>query len=151
MDLERQVVPHLVGGIGRVEQERRPGPGVLEHLLLPEQPELVTGHEVGRLHEVGGADRLRTEAEVGDGRRPGLLRVVDEVALGEQPGVLADDLDRRLVGPHRAVGAEAEEQRRHLAGRAGDGEVAVDVEAQVGHVVGDPDGEAPLGAGRRRG
>ncbi len=100
--------------------------------------------EVGLLHEVGGADRLGTEAEVGDGDRARLPRVVDEVALGEQPGALADDLHRRLVRPDGAVRAEAVEQGLDLAGRAPDAERAVDREAEVRHVVVDANRELPL-------
>ena len=120
--------------------------GELEDLRLAEQAELVAGDEVGVLDQVGRADRLRAEAQVRDGDRARLLRVVDEVALGEQVGALADDLDRRLVGADRAVRAEAEEHRLDLAGRPRVAEVAVDRQAQVGDVVVDADGEVALRA-----
>ena len=47
------------------------------------------------------------------GHRSGLLRVVNEVALGKVRRFAADDLDRVLVGAHGAVRAEAVEQRAH--------------------------------------
>ena len=42
----------------------------------------MAGDEVGLADQVGRADRPRAEAQVRDGDRAGLLRVVDEVALG---------------------------------------------------------------------
>jgi hypothetical protein len=110
------------------------GGRVLEHLHPLEQPELVARHEAGALDEVGGPDRIGTEAQVRHGDRARLLRVVDEVALGEEVGALPDDLHRALVGADRSVGAEAEEQGLHLAG--GTGVVELDrSQAQVGDVV----------------
>ena len=83
------------------------------------------------------------EAEVGDGHRPRLLGVEDEVALGEEVGLLADDLDRVAVGAHSAVRAEAVEEGAHgvlrLGVKAGDG-----LQAQVRHVVADADREVAL-------
>ena len=124
---------------------------MVEHRHLLEQAELVAGDEVGILDEVRRADRLRPEAQVRHRHRTRLLRVVDEVALGEQVGVLADDLHRRLVRPDRAVGAEPEEHRLHLTGRPRVAEGVVDVEAQPGDVVVDADGEPPLRWPRRPG
>jgi hypothetical protein len=123
--------------------------GELDDLGSLEQAELVAGDEVRALDEVGRADGLGTEAQVRDGDRPGLLGVVDEVALGEQVRALADDLDRRLVGADGAVRAEPEEHRLDLAGRAGVAEFGVDRQAQVGDVVVDADREVLLGLARR--
>ncbi len=103
----------------------------------------MAGDEVGLVDQVGGRDRLRPEAEVGDRDPARLLRVVDEVALGVEVRPLADDLHRGLVRPDRSVGAEAEEERLDLAGRARDPELGVDREAEVRDVVVDPDGELP--------
>ena len=142
--------PRAAGGptprraVGAVEQERGAGLGAVEHRHLLEQAELVAGDEVGVLDEVRRADRLGPEPQVRHGHRARLLRVVDEVALGEQVGVLADDLHRRLVGPDGAVGAEPEEHRLHLTGSAAVAERVVDVEAQPGDVVVDADREPPL-------
>ncbi len=52
---------------------------------------------------------------------PGLLGVVDEVALRVVGRVLADDLDGVLVGAHRAIGTEAVEERPdHIASFRGE-------------------------------
>jgi hypothetical protein len=61
---------------------------------------------------------------VRDRDRARLLRVVDEVALDEAVGLLADDLDRALVRADRAVGPEAVEHGAHDV-------VLLDVEARV--------------------
>ena len=150
LDAARQVIPDLVGPVRGVEQERRAVLRRLEHLGLAEQPELVAGNEVGVLDEVRRADGLGPEAQVRHGDRARLLGVVDEVALGEQVGALADDLDRCLVRADRAVRAEPEEHRLDLAGRTWVPELAVDRQAEVRHVVVDADREVPLGPRRRR-
>ena len=72
----------------------------------------MAGDEVGLGDQVAGADRLGAEAQVRDGDGAGLLRIVDEVALGEVVGILADDLDGVLVGAHGAVRAQAVEEAR---------------------------------------
>ena len=120
---------------------------VAEHVESVEQPELVTGNEIGLLHQVGRPNRLRTEAQVRHGHRTGLLRVVHEVALRIQIGFVTDDLDRRLVRTDGAVAAERVEHRR--APGLIDEERVVDVEAQVGDIVDDADGEASLGCVER--
>ena len=109
----------------------------------------MAGDEVGAVDQVGRPDRLRPEPQVRHRDRARLLRVVDEVALGVEVGALADDLHRALVRAHRAVGAEPEEHRLHLARRAGVHELRVDRKAQAGDVVVDPDGEvSPWAIGR---
>ena len=112
--------------------------------IFSSRPNWWQADEVGILDEVGRADRFRPEPQVRHRHRTRLLRVVDEVALGEQVGVLADDLHRRLVGPDGAVGAEPEEHRLHLTGRPRVAEPVVGVEAQPGDIVVDADGEPPL-------
>ena len=82
LDLDRELLPDLVRAVGAVEQEGRPGLGELEHVDPLEEAELVAGHEVGVVDQVGRVDRPRAEAEVRDGDRARLLGVVDEVALG---------------------------------------------------------------------
>ena len=101
----------------------------------------MAGDEVRALDEVGGADRLGTESQVGHGDRARLLGVVDEVALGEEVGALADDLHRRLVGADGAVRAKPEEHGLDFAGRSGVVELGVDRQAEVGDVVVDADRE----------
>ena len=82
---------------------------------------------------------------MGDGDRAGLLRVVDEVSLREEIRLLADDLDRVLVGAHRAVGAETVEHRRRDIGLLGS-ERRIPRERRVRHVIHDADGEVTLRA-----
>ena len=62
-----------------------------------------------------------------------------------EPLQLADDLDAVLVGADRAVGAEAEEQRPHPAGRL---QIAYGVPGQTEarHVIHYPHGKAGRGA-----
>ena len=94
--------------------------------------------------QVARAQGSRAEAQVRDGHRAGLLRIVDEVSLRVVAGPLADDLDRVLVGSDGAVGAKAEEDRpHHVAGL--DVELAVVVEGKMGHVVDDAHGEVAPG------
>ena len=47
LHLARQLVPDLVGGQRRVQQERRARRGVLEHVDLVDELELVAGDEAG--------------------------------------------------------------------------------------------------------
>ena len=61
-----------------------------------------------------------------------------------QVRLVSEDLDRVLVRPDRAIGAEPEEQRAHRV-LSLDVERCVIGEAGVGHVVDDPDREPPLG------
>jgi len=100
----------------------------------------VHGDEFRIADEVGRADRLRAEAQVRDGQAARLLGVVHKVSLREERGVLADDLDRVLVGAHGTVAAKpVEEGARH----AGEGQVEGGVvrEGETGHVVADAHGE----------
>ena len=55
----------------------------------------MTGNKIRlvQLHEVGGADGFRPEAQVGHRHGAGLLRVIIEVALGKVIGLFADNLD----------------------------------------------------------
>ena len=131
--------------IRRVQQEdARPAPRVLEHVDLVQELELMAGDEAGAIDQVGRADRTRARAQVRDRDRAGLLRVVDEVALHVEVGLLADDLDRVLVGADRAVGAEAVEHRRRRRRPARCRTTRSHGERRVRHVVDDADGEVVL-------
>ena len=111
LHLARQLLPDLVGRVGRVQQEDRPLRRVFEHVDPFQELELMARDEPGLRDQIGRPDRTGARAQVGDRRRARLLGVVDEVALRVAVGLLADDLDRVLVGAHRAVGAEAVEHR----------------------------------------
>ncbi len=108
----RELVPDLVHAVVRVEQERAAGHQVLEHVVAVQEDRLMAGDEIGLADQVDRANRLRAEAQVRDGHRAGLLRVIDEVALRVVVGVLADDLDGILVGADRAVRAQPVEHAR---------------------------------------
>ncbi len=144
LHLRRQVIPHLVRGERRVQQKRGARRRVFEDVDLVDELELMTGDEAGAVHQVRGSDRLLARAQMRDGDRAGFLRVVDEVALREELGFLADDLDRVLVGADRAVRAEpVEQRRRHIVGLGR--ERRIPRQRQVRHVVDDADGEVVLG------
>ena len=100
----------------------------------------MTRDETGFGDEVGGLDRVRAETQVRNRLRAGFVRVVDEIALCAETGVLGDDLDGVLVGADRAVRTEAIEDGAGDVG-ALDRERRVDGQTGVRNVVIDPDGE----------
>lgn len=108
-----------------------------------EEVDVVTCDEVGLTDQVRGTDGLGSEPQVRDGHGPGLLGVVDEVALRVPVGFGPDDLDGVLVCADGAIAAQPEEDgSNHIVGL---GPAAlVDVEAGVGDVVDDADGEVIL-------
>ena len=125
-----------------VQQNRGPGPRVIENIHPLDEVELVACDEAGVSDQIGRTDRVRTETKMGDRHRPRLLRVVHEVSLHVEVGFFADDLDRILVGADRSVCSEAEEDGSD--DRVGlDVEFRIPVERKVGHVVDDSDRETP--------
>ena len=76
-----------------VQQQHGAGGGMFEDIAPVEEVELMTADEVGRLHQIRRANRVRSEAQVRDRLRAGFLGVVDEIALGVKLGIVADDLD----------------------------------------------------------
>ncbi len=143
LGLLRQVVPHLIRPVGAVEEEGRSRLSQFEHVEALEEAELMAGDEVGAADQVGGVERPRPKAQVGHRDRAGLLRVEHEVALGVVRRILADDLDRVLVGADRAVGAKAEEHGPHHVIGLGRERIVVD-QTGVGDIVVDADGEVVL-------
>ncbi len=140
LHLVRHVRPDFRGGIGRGQQERRARLRRGEHVVLLEVVEAVARREVRLVAEVGAADDVRPEPQMGDGHAAGLLGVVLEVALGVVVGVGADDLDGVLVRAHRAVRADAPEHA--LLARPGrDLEALVPEQIPPRHVVHDAHGE----------
>ena len=105
-----QSVPHVIGAVGTVQQEGRSGLGEFQHLHFVEENELVACDEVRLRYEIGCTDRVRTETKVGDRPSSGFFRIVDEVTLCEEVGVLPDDLDAVFVGANRAIRAKSEEK-----------------------------------------
>ena len=76
----------------------------------------MAGHEVGGGHQVGRRDRQVAETQVRRGVAARFLRVIGEIGLAVLVGRAADDLDRVLVGAHRTVGAQTEEEALERAG-----------------------------------
>ena len=149
----RQPPPALGAVEGTVEQQRAALHQASGELEAIDEIPLMAGHQRGTLHQVGGTDRPRPEAQMRHRHRAGLLRVVDEVGLHEQLGALADDLDRALVAAHGAIGAQAIDDRPHLTGIAGAGpfgsETGIQRQRAKRHIVVDADTEmvqGPAGA-----
>ena len=144
LHLDGEPLPDLFRPEGGVQEEGGASPRALEHVDALQKRELVAGDEAGFLDQIRALDRLRSEAQVRDGDRTGLLRVVDEVALGVEVGLGADDLHRALRRANGAVRAEpVEDGARDLV--PFDRQMAVPFEAQVRHVVDDAEREAALG------
>ena len=141
---DRQVVPDFLRRVRAVEQEGRARLRQLEHIEALHERELMAGHKIRLRDEIGGTDGPRPEAQVRYRHGAGFLRVIDEVALGVEVGVLADDLDGVLVGAHGAVRPQAVEDGAHGVGALG-GELAVVIQAGAGDVVDDADREVVLG------
>ena len=145
----RQLRPHARRRDDGVEQEDAPLGGLVQHPVARQERGLMTGDEVGVVvfDQVGGVNGVGTETQMGNGDRPGLARVVDEIALRMQVCLFADDLDAVLVGTDGAVGTQAIEHgliglQVHIGTEA-----PVPVQAQVGDVVVDTDGEGMLRLG----
>ena len=81
-----------------------------------------------------------------DRHRAGFLRIVNEIALREIIGVLADDFDRFLVRADGAIRSKPEELRANNIIRL-DRKIGIEIEARVRQIVVDADGEMIL---RRR-
>ena len=105
--LSGQRVPNALRPVHRVDKNHRPGRGDIEHVKAVEEFPLVHADEIGAAHEIGAADRARAEAEVGNRDGPRLLRVVNEIPLGEIVRLLADDLDGVLVGTDGSIRPQA--------------------------------------------
>ena len=142
LDAPRQLRPALLQGPGAVQQQGAVGGGALEQVELLEEIPVVASHELGLADQVGRADGLGPEAQVGNRDRSGFFGVVNEIALGLEPGDFADDFDAAFVGTDGAIGAQAVEDRPKgwgsfaLAHRVV--EAAVHRQREVGDVVGDP-------------
>ncbi len=104
------------GIVHRVQEERTARLEALQHVELIHVRRHVARHEIGRGHQVRRGDRLVAEAQVRSRVAARLLRVVCEIGLAIFVGRTTDDLDRVLVGTHRTVGAQTEEQRFERAG-----------------------------------
>ena len=105
-----------LGVVHRVQQERTAGLQPLQHVVLVDVRRHVACHEVGGGHQVGRRDRQVAETQVRRGVAARFLRVIGEIGLAVLVGRASDDLDRVLVGAHRTVGAQTEEEALERAG-----------------------------------
>ena len=128
------------GGCRQLSSSVAPGAARPSTSTCSSSPNWWQPTKLALLHEVGRPDRLRPEAQVRHGLRAGLLRVVDEVALGVQVLLGPEDLDRVLVRADRPVRAEPEEDRADRVGRL-DVQRRVVGQARAGDVVVDADRE----------
>ena len=141
LDRPRRWSQSWSGGCGALRSRVAPSRAHAEDVDLLEEAEVVAADEPRLADEVGRADRVRPEPQVGDRLPARLLRVVDEVRLRVHGRVGAEDLDGVLVRADGAVGPDPEEDGPQGLGVL-DVEVGVVVQARPGHVVGDADGEA---------
>src|SRR5215831_8663314 len=139
----RKFVPYLVRTVGAVEQKHGAGLRILENVKFLHERGLVTRDEVCAADQVCGMDRLGAEAQVRNGAGAGLLRVIHEIALGEVPGFLPNDLDRVLVSAYCTVRAEAIEQASRGFWTFGR-ELRGVVDARIGDVIDYADREVIL-------
>ena len=129
-----------------VDQEGAARLDVADHLeALNDVAGVMAGDKVGLGHVVRRTDRRITKAQVRDGDAAGLLGVVLEVGLDVLVGVVADDLNRVLVGADGTVATQTPELALDGAGGCGVGRILGLGQAQVGHVIDNADGELALG------
>ena len=143
LDLTRQMLLKLRIAPSTVQQEGSAVHKFLNHVVLANVSRVVASHEVCLMNEVGGLNRLVTEAEVRHGDTAGLLRVIIKVGLRIHVGVVTDNLDGVLVRTDGTVCAETPELAVRRALRRRD-EVCPGLKGEVGHIVHDADREALL-------
>src|SRR5208283_5748681 len=81
LHLARQFVPNFVRSKGTVEEQRGPLGSGAEHVDLEQIVKFVHANEACRLEEIRRMNGLRTETQMRDRIRAGLLGVIDKVAL----------------------------------------------------------------------
>ena len=143
LDLPRQMLLKLRIAPSAVQQEGSAVHKFLNHVVLANVSRVVASHEVCLMNEVGGLNRLVTEAEVRHGDTAGLLRVIIKVRLRIHVGVVTDNLDGVLVCTDGTVCAETPELAVRRALRRRD-EVCPGLKGEVGHIVHNADREALL-------
>ena len=142
----RQVIPHIVGAEGAVEQERCARRGLLQYIVALQEIELVAGNEISAGDQEGHVNGLRAKTQVGDRHRARFLGIVDKVTLRVVVGLSANDLDAVVIGAHRSIGAQSIEQAAHDTGWF-QIEGWVNLQAGLSHIVGNANGEMVLGCG----
>ena len=142
--LGRNVIPGIVGGIRAVHEERGADFGIGQNVAFLDKTKLMHGDEVRALNQIRTLDRLLAKTEVRNRLATGFLRVINEIALRVERGVLADDLDGVLVGADGAVAAVSIKDSASIFGIFGD-EGRIPRQRMLGQVVVDTDGEVILG------
>lgn len=102
-----------------VEQESSARLDVGNHIILVDIGFVVASYEVSLVDEVGRLDRSLTETQVRYSYAARLLRVVSEICLCIQVGVVADDLDGVLVSANGTICTQTPELAGGSAGRSG--------------------------------
>ncbi len=101
----RQSIPHLFGAVRCVEQENAAGFQPLGHLVFIDKLQLVAADEIGFIHQIGGINRLFTDAQMGNRQATGLFGVIDKIALGVPRRGVTDNFDIVFGGRHAAIAA----------------------------------------------
>ncbi len=99
----------------------------------------MTCYEVSRFDIIGRTNRAVAETQMGFRNAAGFLRIIFEISLNVLVRIIADNLDRVLVGTNCTIGTEAPEL-------AADDSVRLDIHRyernrQIGYIIIDADGE----------
>ena len=105
----RDVFFHVFQRPFGVQQEGAAGFDAFEHIVELHVIGLMNRHKIRILNQVGGTDGAVAEPQMGNGDAAGFFGIIGKVALGIFIGVVADDGNGGLIGPHSPVGTQAEE------------------------------------------
>ena len=100
-------------------------------------------YEVGLIDQIGRRNRRLAKAQMGYGDTAGFLGIVGKICLGIHVGMVADNLDSRLVGTDRTITAETPEFAGRRASRCRI-DIFGDRQRRIGYVVGNGNGEMVL-------
>ncbi|MNC33826.1 hypothetical protein D3C75_822350 [compost metagenome] len=89
----RQSVPHFIRAIRRVEQENAAGFQAFGHLIFVDKLQLVAADKISFINQVGGINRLFTDAQMRNRQTARFFRVIDEITLGVKRRRVTDNLD----------------------------------------------------------
>ncbi len=133
----------------RIEQENRARRRMHQQVVSFKEQRLVASDKPGvtLASQVGRTNRLRSKTQVRNRHRPRFFRVINEIALHEEISFIADDLDRILVGRHRAIRTQAIEDGGESVVRRIGAESRVVGQRQTGQVVVDAHREAAFRPG----
>ena len=109
LDVVRNEVNELFTVEDGVEQECTIVAKTTSYIVHVEVSLYVASHEVRRIYEVSGVDRLITEAQVRACEATRLLGIVGEISLTVLVGVVTNNLHGVFVGTYSTVGTESEE------------------------------------------